>query len=1090
MSDTRIKADVSIEKVLFFKDNWGIISCSVDREIEGKVQLGRFNNACFKGQMPELKQGQMCTVIADFVHDDKYGDQYNIVSIWDRIDFAETDDRGKKKYLASLFTEKQVNMMYEALDDPFMALKNHDMESLIKIKGCGLKTANLWVRRFDMSYKRAKIYIELEGYDLTNNMIDRLLKAYGSPDLVIDKVKNNPYILVNEVEGVGWSKADDIAIAGGVDPLGVLRIKEYIKYYLNQCGKNGMSWVTTDQLLGAILDNVSEDVADEDITAAIRELGDKLWYSDDKQRIGLKKYHILAENIAKELLRIRDAESKFKYDGWEQRVKDLEDEQGWKFTDEQKSGIEAGLNNNVLLIHAAAGCVDCDTEFFTGIKWKRIADYQPGDQVLQYNEDGTANLVEPLRYIKQPAQKLYHFETKYGLNQTLSLNHNVYYESPKGVRYLKPLADIQDKIKNGGFRGKFLTTFDYTGTGIDYTDDELRLMVAVFADGSFYSNMKNSPNAKSYKRCRFHLKKKRKKERLEYLLSNLGWTYKKAQSASEGYDDYYVDVKDRIKHFPKEWYNCTQHQLKIITDEIIYWDCDYKKKNRYATNNKEDADFVQFAFSATGKRATIIIHDRSGQKYYTNEKLYTRKSIEYEVLWTERTKIGMTMDHRPDHEITKLNAVNTIDGFEYCFTVPSHLLVLRRNNKIFITGNCGKSSLVNGILAALPNYSHVMCALSGRASARLAEITGETGYTIHRLLGYPKGEFEHQYFVYNQDKQLGYDIYILDEISMVDAKLFYYLVRAIPSGAKLIMLGDVSQLESIGCGNIAYDIIHSDEIIDVLLTKIHRQAAKSAIVTDSLAIRKGDQIVDKDWSGLRVDGELKDFVLDCYLDKTNSYYKVMEYFQRVRAQKDFDIMETQILVPVKKRGSANTYNLNNDIQELYNPASKNKKEESVMTIPSGLRIFRVGDKVINTQNNYKVNPPVFNGNIGMIKDITIKEDEETGEDIDIMIIDFLGIGRVEIPKEYWNQLDLGYAITTHKSQGDQYNYTIFCFDFDSYSLLTRQLVYTGITRAKKKCYLTCQTSALRYATAQEAVSQKQTHLQECLYEIAHPKLVF
>ena len=245
-------------------------------------------------------------------------------------------------------------------------------------------------------------------------MIDRLLKAYGSPDLVIDKVKNNPYILVNEVEGVGWSKADDIAIAGGVDPLGVLRIKEYIKYYLNQCGKNGMSWVTTDQLLGAILDNVSEDVADEDITAAIRELGDKLWYSDDKQRIGLRKYHILAENIAKELLRIRDAESKFEYDGWEQRVKNLEDEQGWKFTDEQKSGIEAGLKNNIILIHAAAGCVDCDTEFFTGTKWKRIADYQPGDQVLQYNEDGTANLVEPLRYIKQPAQKLYHFETKYG----------------------------------------------------------------------------------------------------------------------------------------------------------------------------------------------------------------------------------------------------------------------------------------------------------------------------------------------------------------------------------------------------------------------------------------------------------------------------------------------------------------------------------------------------------------------------------------------------------------------------------------------------------------------------------------------------
>ena len=758
MSDERIKADVSVEKVLFFKDNWGIISCSVDREIEGKVQLGRYNNACFKGQMPELKQGQMCTVIADFVHDNRYGDQYNIVSIWDRIDFAETDDRGKKKYLASLFTEKQVNMMYDALDDPFMALKNHDMEALVKIKGCGLKTANLWVRRFDMSYKRAKIYIELEGYDLTNNMIDRLLKTYGSPDLVIDKVKNNPYILVNEVEGIGWSKADDIAIAGGVDPLGVLRIKEYIKYYLNQCGKNGMSWVTTDQLLGAILDNVSEDVADEDITAAIKELGDKLWYSDDKQRIGLRKYRWLSEQIAQELIRLRDAESNFKYKGWTQRIKEIEIEQGWQYTEEQKNGIEIGLRNNVVLIHGSAGV--------------------------------------------------------------------------------------------------------------------------------------------------------------------------------------------------------------------------------------------------------------------------------------------------------------------------------------------GKSSLVTGILAALPNYSHVMCALSGRASARLAELTGEEGYTIHRLLGYPRGDQEHQFFSYHQDDKLGYDIYILDEISMVDAKLFYYLIRAIPSGAKLIMLGDEGQLESIGCGNIAHDLIHSDEIMDIPLTKIHRQAAKSAIITDSLAIRHGEQIIPKDWSGIRTDGELKDLVLDCYLDKSNSFYKVMEYFQILQSQKDFDIMETQILVPVKKRGTANTYILNNDIQELYNPASGNKKEETVLTTSSGVRIFRVGDKIINTVNNYKVDPVVYNGNIGILKDITTVEDEETGDWIDIMIIDFVGIGRVEIPKEYWKNLDLGYAITYHKYQGSESNYIILNLDFDSYSLLTRQLVYTGITRAKKKCYLTCQTSALRYATAQEAVSQKQTHLQECLYEIAHPKLVF
>lgn len=751
--DKRIKVDASVEYIPYYKDNWGIIKCSIDRVRSGK-NIYKGDLMVFKGQMPEPIKGCQYTIVADFASDPKWGDQYVIQSMYTAIEFGD-DDTGKKKYLSSLYTPYQIDCMYKALKDPFEALKKRDMESLVKIKGCALKTATYWCHKFHEHYDRAKIYIELEDYNLTNNVVNKLMSTYHSPDLVVDKVKNNPYVLVNEVNGLGWKKADEIALKGGINPLGETRVAEYIKYYLKMSGDNGISWVTPDQLLGAILDEIGEEVEDSTITKAIKSLD--LWYDDEKTKIGLPYFRWLSEQIATELLRIRDAESDFEYDGWEDRIKELEQEQGWEFTDEQMNGIKMGLENNVLLIHAGAGC--------------------------------------------------------------------------------------------------------------------------------------------------------------------------------------------------------------------------------------------------------------------------------------------------------------------------------------------GKTSLVSGILAAIPDYSHVMCALSGRASARLAEVTGEEGFTIHRLLGYPKGDDCYQGFVYNQDKQLGYDIYILDEISMVDAKLFYYLIRAIPSGAKLIMLGDVGQLEAIGCGNVAYDMIASEEILDVHLTKIHRQAAKSAIITNSIAVRHGEQIVDKDWSGTEVRGELKDLVLDCYLDSSNSFYKVMEYFQRLYAQKDFDIMETQIIVPVKKRGVSNTYTLNNDIQELYNPAKDGLKEESVMTISSGVRIFRVGDKVINTVNNYRVDPTVYNGNIGIIKDITIEENED-GEIVDVMIIDFVGIGRVSIPKDYWNQLDLAYAITAHKFQGSQADNVIFNFDFASYSLLTRQLIYTAITRAKKKCYLVCQTSALRYGVAQEAISHKQTHLQDALYEIAHPKLVF
>ena len=131
---------------------------------------------------------------------------------------------------------------------------------------------------------------------------------------------------------------------------------------------------------------------------------------------------------------------------------------------------------------------------------------------------------------------------------------------------------------------------------------------------------------------------------------------------------------------------------------------------------------------------------------------------------------------------------------------------------------------------------------------------------------------------------------------------------------------------------------------------------------------------------------------------------------------------------------------------------------------------------------YKTNPPIFNGNLGIIKKV-FPEDKA-------VLISFMGIGEVYVEGTQVNSIELGYAITVHKSQGSQFDHVIFGIDFSSYSLLTRELLYTGITRAKKKCDLVAQTGALRMAISKEGVSKKQTHLQQCLYDTAHPKLVF
>lgn len=145
---------------------------------------------------------------------------------------------------------------------------------------------------------------------------------------------------------------------------------------------------------------------------------------------------------------------------------------------------------------------------------------------------------------------------------------------------------------------------------------------------------------------------------------------------------------------------------------------------------------------------------------------------------------------------------------------------------------------MRGVLRVLWRKRFAQCALAGRAAARLAEVTGEEGFTIHRLLGFPLGDKEHGGFAFYEGNYLPYDIIICDEISMVDSKLFYRLIDAIKPGSKLIMLGDTGQLECIGSGNIAHDLIESQYIPSINLTKIHRQAEASAIITDSLKIRK------------------------------------------------------------------------------------------------------------------------------------------------------------------------------------------------------------------------------------------------------------
>lgn len=361
--------------------------------------------------------------------------------------------------------------------------------------------------------------------------------------------------------------------------------------------------------------------------------------------------------------------------------------------------LYGNFQNTLTLVTGTAGCVDCDTEFFTGTGWKRIADFQDRDKVLQYNEDGTTSLVYPSIYHKYPCDKLWHFETT-KLDQCLSDEHTiVYYDKGKNLR-TKSFAEVREIHNKNvyGFRGKFIRSFKYNGEGINLTDAEIKLMCAVICDGCFHSSKKDS-NA-----VVISVKKERKKNRVREVLKECAIDYHETVN-TKGYTNFYFYAPRHDKEFTDYWYNCSQHQLQVICDNILFWDGHVYNNGAkvFFTSVERTATFIQFAFVSTGHYASLNIYDRRGTEKEMNGKTYTRNSLEYTVQISDQVLVGISgASNSVNGKKAEITEYKTKDGFKYCFTVPSHMWVMRRNRKIVVSGNCGKSSVLNQIGVAAP----------------------------------------------------------------------------------------------------------------------------------------------------------------------------------------------------------------------------------------------------------------------------------------------------------------------------------------------------------------------------------------------------
>ena len=366
----------------------------------------------------------------------------------------------------------------------------------------------------------------------------------------------------------------------------------------------------------------------------------------------------------------------------------------------------------------------------------------------------------------------------------------------------------------------------------------------------------------------------------------------------------------------------------------------------------------------------------------------------------------------------------------------------------------GKTTTTQGIIAAFKtrHMKILLAAPTGRAAKRMTEATGMEAKTIHRLLEYnPMDGYKR-----NDENPLEGDALIVDECSMIDILLFYNLMKAIPSNMRLILVGDIDQLPSVGAGNVLRDIIDSQQIPVVRLTRIFRQAQSSRIVMNAHAINAGQFPNIK--NGLDTDF----FFIN--QEDADEMVKLIIGLVRDRLPKKYGYppKEIQVLTPMQ-RGTVGAGNLNIELQNALNPAGP--------SLTRGGYTFRQGDKVMQIRNNYDKN--VFNGDIGYITAVDANERTLTVT-FDSRLVEY------DITE--LDEIVLAYAVTIHKSQGSEFPVVVMPVTMKHFVMLQRNLIYTGITRAKKICVLVGTTKALAYAIKQNTVSKRNTKLKERLNE--------
>lgn len=974
------------------------------------LELNRYGNCTITGELGYLDVDKEYTFVLCEGKASKYGMSYNVLDVpsMKLKDLKDMTYEEKYEILRDCTSSDRIatNILESYPNYIELVVENGDeIIDTSKIAGVGRVYNKAYTRTLVSKFKYYTLCHneKLKPYEITIKEAKDLYNVHMKTEDIIKAFKENPYYELIEICGRSLSRTDKMLRTVRPDLIDSTQRTEALLMEILKRNEYDGNTRLNGSVLFSVVKNDDDYASFINLIPKLKDVAveSELIYFDDKScDLSLMSTYIAECNI-NSFVREKIKESPIIDDSLIEKYRNLD---GNELSDEQLNAVRNFNKYSFTLLTGSAGCVDKDTEFFNGYEWKKISDYQQGDMVLQYTEDGKAELVRPNAYIKLPCDTMYLFENN-GTSQMLSNDHNMIFDKNHKLLEMKT-SDFVESFNNGTDTDKlkFRTTFHYDGEGIDdLADDEIK-------------------------------------------------------GVCEGIN------KGSISFNPRYWHN---HQLQIICDNILQHNKSITINGTtcFYTKNKQTADFVQFVFSSCGYRAII--------NSYKNG--FIKKSTEYEIVITKETLVGL--------EKTEIKKVATVDGFKYCFNVPSHMLVLRRDNRIFITGNCGKTFVTKAVIDFCDDnhLSYTLLAPTGSASLRLKESTGRDAMTIHlKCL---------------KDGAIKTDVLLVDESSMIDLPTFNMMLNCIENpDIRICLVGDKSQILPVGIGCVFADMINSKKVPLTELTKVFRyndngilymatntRQGRYCLEDKNITHRNDDYTIGGTYHFSEVDGKnIDEKILERVTDR---YFKLLKKGVR---QKDILILSAYNV------GDCGVDKINEVIQAEVNPPSTTKKEFLI----GKKTIIRVGDRVINIKNDYKAltmecYEKLRNSN-GMLSEEDLEDTTTIFNGQRGVAVDVLDDGKalvcsfdneiIVFTKMKAKNIKLAYAISYHKSQGQESPYVISVVTPNQSRLLNRNLLYVGQTRGKKGQFDIGSIEAMKNALSIDGVERRDTWLYDLLSE--------